>query len=151
MESFCGKYSHNRDIYIYIYPQRDPQRDGIKMEWKRKLKGGGLYSLIYQPREFQTTIYDKLCFSSKMGGREGLLLAGGFICLLFLALHGCRSRASVLDRVDGNSPRDTALSLSPFLFSSFFFFSFFERRIGHDNDRFIGSRTHKRRVSTRRE
>lgn len=95
------------------------------MEWKRKLKGGGLYSLIYQPREFQTTIYDKLCFSSKMGGREGLLLAGGFICLLFLALHGYRSRASVLDRVDGNSPRDTAVSLSLlFFFLPFFSFLF---------------------------
>lgn len=113
--------ANTRTIGIYIY--RDAQRDGIKMEWKRKLKGGGLYSLIYQPREFQTTIYDKLCFSSRMGGREGLLLAGGFICLLFLALHGyrlarIRSRSSRWKFAEGHS----CLSLSPFLF----LFSFFE-------------------------
>lgn len=137
--------ANTRTIGIYIY--RDAQRDGIKMEWKRKLKGGGLYSLIYQPREFQTTIYDKLCFSSRMGGREGLLLAGGFICLLFLALHGyrlarIRSRSSRWKFAEGHSCLSLSLSFS---FSLFFF------RIGHDNDRFIGSRAHKRRVSTRRE
>lgn len=76
-------------------------------------------------------------FSCKMGGREGLLLADGFICLLFLALRGYRSiRSNRWKFAKGQR------CFSPFL--SLLFFSLFGRRIGHDNDRFIGSRTHKR-------
>lgn len=146
MKSFCGKYSHNRlrRVYRYIYIYISPKRRwsslaGIKME---SLKGGGLFPW------FPTTIDDER-FSCEMGGREGLLLADGFICLLFFALRGSRSiRSNRWKFAEGQrcfSPFPSSFSS----FSSFFFF--LGGRIGHDNDRFIGSRTHKRRVSTRSE
>lgn len=98
------------DIYIYISPKRRwSSLAGIKME---SLKGGGLFPW------FPTTIDDER-FSCEMGGREGLLLADGFICLLFFALRGSRSiRSNRWKFAEGQR----CFSPFPSSFSSFFFF-----------------------------
>lgn len=118
MESFCARYSHNRlrvHTHIYIF------KEAVKFLWHKNgiVERRWFISLISN----HANLNDDQRFSCKMGGREGLLLADGFICLLFLALRGYRSiRSNRWKFAKGQRCFSPFLSL---LFFSLFFFSLF--------------------------
>lgn len=135
-------------IYIYISPKGSPKRwhkNGMEKEVERRW----FVFLDLPTTRISNHDLRQTLFLEQDGWSRGVAFSRWFYLSIvprapWIPLARIRSRSSRWKFAEGHS----SLSLS---FSSFFFFSFFERRIGHDNDRFIGSRTHKRRVSTRRE